>query len=477
MDRRDYLICVDIGHNMRGDSGSESIISENVCAKQIGDALKAELEKFGYRVMLSWTEEDKAYVEELKALEDAKPESERNSDVPMFESLRRRCFNANSAGANLFVSIHLNSNGAEMPEDEKGRGTTIFVKTNDEKALANTILNQICNQHLDLGQDEFSDGAVLLGKPYKNNGVKSGENLYVLRNTFMPAILIETLFVDTLMDSELYKDKKPYINHEHATLEEGVPYVNENVLSYNFFAYSIARGIEDYIRKYSLQPFEPRNIDSYETTALNYVCYTDNKVDTKLEAVIHTNNIKENIYGNRMLALLTNERDEYGNDMTIAYLPYKNVNAVQSAYASILKPEGIQESYIKNLANLATEADVKGERGLVFRLKGKCNIYRSDGSPYCTLSEGDYVGIYLNRINAEKSPAYAKPIYESYDYAKGPIVCEPTKPNWIKIQFAVRANGEVEHLYNQYTGDNYAWIETNLKSALELSDFVLELNI
>lgn len=478
MDRSELLICIDIGHNVNGDNGAEydGGLSENACAKQIGEKLYALLEKWGYKVMYSFSAEDKAAVEAIKAQEDAKSASERDTTKPMYESLRRRCLNSNANLASLFVAIHLNANG-DVAEASKGRGSGIYVKTNDEKVLANMILNQICNQHYELGSTEFSDGVAMIGKPYKNNGVKSGENLYVLRNTFCPAILIEGLFVDNALDYGLYKDEKPYINHEHTTLEEGVAYVNENVLSYNFLAYSIARGIEDYVRGNYLQPFEPKNCDSYEATPINYVCYTEAKKDTKIEGVIHKNDAKENIYGGRLMSLLTNERDEFGSDMTVGYMAFKNIDAVQASYVSIMKPSDVQLGHIKNLANLGESTEVKGEKAIIFKLRGKCNVYRSDGSPYCTLGEGDIVGLYQERTNTLYEPVYSTPTYASYAYAKGPIVCEPSKPNWIKIQFAIKNGTQFESLYNQYNGDNYAWIETNLGAAYNLSDFVLELNV
>lgn len=478
VNRSEVLIVVDIGHNVTGDNGaiSESGLNENTCTKQIGEKLYEILDKWGYKVIYSMTDEDKAAVEAIKTQEDSKPVDQRDTTKAMYDSLRRRCKTANDNFANLFVSLHLNSNGIEIEEDKKGRGTTIYVKTDNEQALGNIILNQICNQHYDLGSNEFSDGVELLGKPYKNNGVKSGESLYVLRNTFCSAILIENLFVDTLMDSGLYKDVKPYINHEHTTLEEGVPYVNENVFSYNFFAFSIARGIEDYVCNNLLKQYEPMNCDSYESIDLNYVCYTERQKDTKLQAVLHKSSALENIYGGRLIALLTNEKNEFGSDMTVGFMAFNNLNKVQSSYVSLMKPSDVQEGHIKNLANLGQTVTIDNKKAIVFKVKGKCNIYRSDGSPYCTITEGCSVGIYLKKVNTQ-APSYAAPVYETYEFARGPVVCEPTNPNLIRINFIVRDGSNVENVYNEFNGDNYGWLETNLGLSLDLSDFVLELNV
>lgn len=474
----DVLICIDIGHNVKGDNGSQCDwgLDENSCAKQIGESLKKVLEKWGYKTMFSFTEEDKAAVEAIKDEEDSKPENEQDKTKPMFESLRRRCLNANKNQAQLFVAIHMNSNG-DIAEKDKGRGTTVYVKTNNERLLGNLILNQAAAQHYDLGSGEFSDGVKMLGKPYKNNGVKSGENLYVIRNTFCPAILIECAFVDNAMDTELYKDKKPYINHEHCTLEEGVGYVNENVLSYNFFAYSIARGIHDYITGNFLQSYEPQKVDSYETTEMNYVCYMERGKDSKIESIVHKTNAKEHLCGGRVFSLVSNEANKCGDNITIAYGAFKNTSATQASYLSIMRPSAIQEAKVKNLANLGECKEFNGKKAIIFKLKGICNVYRSDGSPYCTLGGGCSVGIYLKETTNPYVPAFAsEKTYEKYDFAKGPVVCEPTKPYWIKINFAIRQDEKIENLYNEYTGDDYAWIETNLPSVLDISDFVFESN-
>ena len=56
--------------------------------------------------------------------------------------------------------------------------------------MASTILQNICK----------------LG--FKNRGVKNGKHLHVLRNTKMPAILIETCFIDSQIDMNIYKTRE-----------------------------------------------------------------------------------------------------------------------------------------------------------------------------------------------------------------------------------------------------------------------------
>lgn len=86
---------------------------------------------------------------------------------------------ANNNDANLFVSIHLNAGGGQGCEvyTWKGQKVTQAVKT--------------CENLNKLG--------------FKNRGVKDGSKLYVIKNTKMPAILIEVCFLDNIKDVELYK--------------------------------------------------------------------------------------------------------------------------------------------------------------------------------------------------------------------------------------------------------------------------------
>lgn len=86
---------------------------------------------------------------------------------------------ANNNDADLFVSIHLNAGG--------GQGCEAY--TYKAKQLSQAV--KVCNNLAALG--------------FKNRGVKDGSKLYVIKNTKMPAILIEVCFVDHKQDAELFK--------------------------------------------------------------------------------------------------------------------------------------------------------------------------------------------------------------------------------------------------------------------------------
>jgi N-acetylmuramoyl-L-alanine amidase len=85
---------------------------------------------------------------------------------------------ANSEGADLFVSIHLNAGG--------GQGCEAFTWKGQKVSQAEKALN----------------GLKSLG--FRNRGIKDGSNLYVIKNTKMTAILIEVCFVDNKSDADLY---------------------------------------------------------------------------------------------------------------------------------------------------------------------------------------------------------------------------------------------------------------------------------
>lgn len=479
------IIYIDIGHNVKYDNGAyyEGGLSENDCATQIGLTAIKMLNRWGYDARIALTEENKRYIETLN-----------NPRFALNESLRLRCEEANKNNADLFVSIHLNANPESVPEKDRKHGTSIFVKTHDEATLANCILYHICNSHYDLGPDQFNDGTTREGKPFKNNGIEDGRSLYVLKNTNCKAILVENIYVDNPMDFNVYLDKAPYVNHEHTKLEEGVDYVCENVFSYNFFGYCIARGIEDYFNGYVESDIVEKSEDA-TVIDCNYVCYTDSSYEYKLPIVFNSNGFREDLYGKNLLSVLRYIKTPDDKGVTKLYLPYQNYNSILAGYATLnhcFKSDGLQFRNLANLGKLVTiKADVAAEgiasgygedheglgvneKAIEFMVREQTNILRSDGSYYCAVEPGSIVGVYLDKTVKGIAPHFSV-IYETYNGAKGPIRCEPTRPNWIKVNYIIRPNGEKENLYNIFTGDNYAWIETNLNKVVDMDKFTFVL--
>ena len=98
------------------------------------------------------------------------------------DNLKEAVALSNNKNADLFVSIHLNAGGGEGVECYTWKGEKTKVATN------------ICSNIAALG--------------YKNRGIKNGSNLYVIKQTKAPAVLVECCFVDNQKDKEKYNAYK-----------------------------------------------------------------------------------------------------------------------------------------------------------------------------------------------------------------------------------------------------------------------------
>lgn len=159
-------IFIDQGHNPKGpNTGSfGNGIKEADITYEVGVLLKNLLEANGnFSVMLSRNTPD-----EVLGSTNA-------------GSLARRVQMANSWGADYFISIHTNA-----VTNPQANGTEIFTYRLMGPAynMAVRILNSIVTR-LDM----------------RNRGVKQGNNLYVLRKTAMPALLIELGFITNPQDA------------------------------------------------------------------------------------------------------------------------------------------------------------------------------------------------------------------------------------------------------------------------------------
>jgi N-acetylmuramoyl-L-alanine amidase len=149
-------IGVDPGHNCPpSDTGADGFKNECKMNKAVGDDLIALLVKAGVDVI------------------DCCPARAKSEK----DSLQRRVNTANAGRADFYVSLHHNSGG--------GQGCEVFAISEPGRKVAKSVLNEI----------------VSLG--FKNRGVKHYPYA-VLRDTFMPAILVETCFVDKQFDCELW---------------------------------------------------------------------------------------------------------------------------------------------------------------------------------------------------------------------------------------------------------------------------------
>lgn len=162
-------VYINPGHDRDYDSGAVNPTTgmrEADVAAQIGDAVQGYLEAAGCEVLLRQSDNlanDSQYADRPVAV----------------------CSEANAWPADVFVSIHCNAANtqAQGTEVECSGGT-------DSERLARCIQSQIVN----------SLGTV-------DRGVKTWPGLIVIKNTDMPAVLVETAFIDNDSDAELLAER------------------------------------------------------------------------------------------------------------------------------------------------------------------------------------------------------------------------------------------------------------------------------
>jgi N-acetylmuramoyl-L-alanine amidase len=149
---------IDSGHNCPPDTGASGIKFEDNLTLDVGNRVIAKLRALGNEVVV------------------CKP----SSASTVTQSLSKRCATANSNNVDVYVSIHFNS------FNRQANGTEVFATSDTGRKIAKSVLDEI----------------VKLG--FFNRGVKSGSHLYVLKNTDMPAILVEGCFLDSQKDMNLF---------------------------------------------------------------------------------------------------------------------------------------------------------------------------------------------------------------------------------------------------------------------------------
>ena len=146
---------VDMGHCPKS-TGANGYLNELTEDRKIGKALMAELKARGHKVI------------------DVTP------DDSASEWLTGRANRANAAGADFFVSIHLNAGG--------GTGTEVLTTTNSGAKTEAARVSATLAKALGL----------------RDRGRKNRDNVTVIKKTKMPAMLVEVCFVDTKQDAEAY---------------------------------------------------------------------------------------------------------------------------------------------------------------------------------------------------------------------------------------------------------------------------------
>lgn len=159
-------ILIDAGHNYDGfDKGAraeEEAIKEEIITWEISDKLVKKLEEYGFEVYVTRENKDSSI-----------------GNTSVSDSLKARVDMANKLNVDLFISIHCNTGG----------GTGVETYCFKKESVGGVISKMICKS--------ISDDTELY-----NRGVKTAE-YYVIKNTVMPSVLIETGFIDSENDAKI----------------------------------------------------------------------------------------------------------------------------------------------------------------------------------------------------------------------------------------------------------------------------------
>lgn len=153
-----YVVYVDPGHGGYDPGAQGNGVIEKDIVLELGLRLKEKLEANGITVIMS-----------------------RTSDV--YVSLEDRSKGANNANPDAFISIHINSAGATSAS-----GIETYYNKSIDKALADNIQSKLISY----------TGAI-------NRGVK-WEEFYVVKNTTMPASLVECGFLSNVDEANNLKN-------------------------------------------------------------------------------------------------------------------------------------------------------------------------------------------------------------------------------------------------------------------------------
>lgn len=152
-------IGLDEGHGLPScDGGAIGIKREEDLIDQLSKPLIAMLEEDGHEIVLTrpkWASSTK-------------------------NSLQQRCDTANKHNCDLFISLHFN---AFTP---RANGCEVYAIGAIGQKYGGSIVSNVAQ----------------LG--YANRGLKDGKRFYVLRNTKMPAIIIESCFITSSLDMGIF---------------------------------------------------------------------------------------------------------------------------------------------------------------------------------------------------------------------------------------------------------------------------------
>lgn len=164
-------IAIHAGHNPDGKvaCGAIGLIKESTEARKVTRQLKKILANRGHKVFDCTT----------------------NIGTSQTNVLERIVKKSNRQNVDLNVSIHFNAGANDYKGNRKTTGCEALVYT--VGGIAEKTGKAICANISAMG--------------FRNRGVKVRKDLYVLRKTYAPAVLVECCFVDDKDDVKLYSAK------------------------------------------------------------------------------------------------------------------------------------------------------------------------------------------------------------------------------------------------------------------------------
>ena len=136
-------------------------------------------------------------------------------DSDKYYSLDYRTKKANNESCDYFVSIHLNS-----ATNTSAKGCEIWLY--DENSKLQTLANNLCNNL-----------ATKMNTP--NRGVKYSKKLAVLKNSKMPALLIEIDFISNTEIENYLRDDKNLKNISDTISSTLLSFVNKSIVNDGVF--------------------------------------------------------------------------------------------------------------------------------------------------------------------------------------------------------------------------------------------------
>lgn len=173
-EKKTFKVCIDPGHGGY-DSGAESYSGdyEKGITLKVAKELKKILEKQNIEVVLTRDSDNVTWSSILK------------------EDLQARCDISNEEKADVFVSLHCNSE--QNRNTSRGVETWCRFKNTDSEKLAESIQEEISS--INWTKDR--------GLKYESDG-----ELYVLKNTEAASVLVEMGFLSNKKDAEYITSKK-----------------------------------------------------------------------------------------------------------------------------------------------------------------------------------------------------------------------------------------------------------------------------